>query len=205
VTKEVQEQMFDPFFTTKESGTGSGLGLATVYTVINSHNGYIEVESDRGKGTTFCIYLPAVETGMTSVEAESDQIVEGCGTILLVDDEEMVMEVGGRLLEKLGYHVLRAVGGKQAVEIYEKNQNLIDLVILDIIMPEMDGAAVFDRLKQIDSDVTVLLASGYSIDGQASGILKRGASGFISKPFTLQQFSQKINALVPAAGKKAKK
>lgn len=204
MAKETQERIFDPFFTTKEIGTGNGLGLSTVYGIIESHNGYIEVESARDRGTTFYIYLQAVESRLAPNEAESGQIAEGCGTILLVDDEEMVLDVGVQLLEKLGYQVFRAGGGKQAVALYEKNKDLIDLVILDIIMPEMDGAAVFDRLRQIKADVNVLLASGYSIEGQANGILKRGGSGFIQKPFTLHQLSQKIKASLPPAGSKAK-
>ncbi len=204
MSKESLEQMFDPFYSTKDIGAGSGLGLATVYSIINSHNGYIAVESTLDKGTTFHIYLPAADSETIPAEGKADEIIAGCGTILLVDDEEMVLDVGAQLLEKLGYRVTRAKNGEQAISLFEKDRDLIDLVILDIIMPEMDGAAVFDRLKQIKPDVKVLLASGYSIDGQASGILNRGGSGFIPKPFTLQQLSQKISALLPPAGNKAK-
>ncbi len=204
MSKESLEQMFDPFYSTKDIGAGSGLGLATVYSIINSHNGYIAVESTLDKGTTFHIYLPAADSETIPAAGKADEIIAGCGTILLVDDEEMVLDVGAQLLEKLGYRVTRAKNGEQAISLFEKDRDLIDLVILDIIMPEMDGAAVFDRLKQIKPDVKVLLASGYSIDGQASGILNRGGSGFIPKPFTLQQLSQKISALLPPAGNKAK-
>jgi CheY-like chemotaxis protein len=203
--KETLDQVFDPFFTTKETGPGSGLGLATVYSIINSHNGYIEVESVRGRGTTFHIYLPAADGQAVPDDVRSNQIVKGRGTILIVDDEEMVLEVGVQLLEKLGYRVIQAMNGEQAIALYQKHQDLIDLVILDIIMPGMDGAAVFDQLQQIQSEVKVLLASGYSIEGQATGILNRGGSGFIAKPFTLQQLSQKISALLPPEGNKAKK
>jgi CheY-like chemotaxis protein len=204
MSKEILEQMFDPFSSTKDIGAGSGLGLATVYSIINSHNGYIAVESALDKGTTLHIYLPAADSETIPVEGKADEIIAGCGTILLVDDEEMVLDVGAQLLEKLGYRVTRAKNGEQAISLFEKDRDLIDLVILDVIMPEMDGAAVFDRLKQIKPDVKVLLASGYSIDGQASGILNRGGSGFIPKPFTLQQLSRKISALLPPAENKAK-
>ena len=132
-------------------------------------------------------------------------IVKGCGTILLVDDEKTVLEVGVLLLEKLGYRVIQADSGKQAVKLFEKNRDDIDLVIVDIIMPEMGGGEVFDRIRQIEPDVNVLLSSGYSINGQAREILDRGGRGFIQKPFTLQQLSQKIKATLRPAGNKAKK
>ena len=202
--KETQERIFDPFFTTKETSAGNGLGLATVYGIINSHNGYIDVESAENGGTTFFIFLPVAETRAAPPGPASDRIIEGHGTILLVDDEVTLLEVGVQLLEKLGYQVLLADNGRQAVELYKRNRDQIDLVILDIIMPEMGGDVVFDKIRQIKPDAKVLLSSGYSINARANEILNRGGSGYIQKPFTLQQLSQKIKEVLSARESKAK-
>ena len=204
IDPEIQEHLFDPFFTTKGIGAGSGLGLASVYSIIKSHGGYIEVDSEKERGTTFYVILPAIEhKPLPPVEA-SGEIVEGHGTILLVDDEEMVLKVGVQLLEKLGYEVIKADSGQQAVKLFTEHEDRIDLVIVDIIMPEMGGGEVFDRIRQLNADINVLLSSGYSIDGQAQEILNRGGNGFIQKPFTLEQLSQKIKETLPVAGNKAR-
>jgi CheY-like chemotaxis protein len=190
------ERIFEPFFTTKELSRGTGLGLASVYGIIKGHGGYIDVDSEKGRGTTFKIYLPATdEEVQKTIEAPHD-IVKGTGTILLVDDEEMVLEVGERFLKVMGYHVLTAREGKEAIEVYKKHRETIDLVLLDIIMPNMKGGEVFDRLKKINPNIKVLLSSGYSIDGEASQILERGCSGFIQKPFDMNQLSKSIGALL---------
>jgi PAS domain S-box-containing protein len=196
MTKEIQERIFDPFFTTKDMGMGTGLGLASVYGIIKSHKGYINVKSARGKETTFYLYFPASGKKVSKQPAEAGEIFKGSGTVLLVDDEEMVLDVGVRLLQKLGYTVLQAGSGRTALKIYKKNKDLIDLVILDIIMPDMSGGEVFDRIKKIKPNVRVLLASGYSIDGQARDILNRGCEDFIQKPFSLMQLSQKISKII---------
>jgi PAS domain S-box-containing protein len=190
------ERIFEPFFTTKELNRGTGLGLASVYGIIKGHGGYIDVESEERQGTTFRIYLPAKNGEIQKTIKPPDQIIRGTGTILLVDDEKMVLEVGERLLKIMGYQVLTAREGKEAIELYEKYRETIDLVLLDIIMPNMKGSEVFDRLKEINPDVKVLLSSGYSIDGEASQILKRGCRGFIQKPFNLHQLSQSIGAIL---------
>jgi CheY-like chemotaxis protein len=190
------ERIFEPFFTTKELNRGTGLGLASVYGIIKGHGGYIDVESEERQGTTFRIYLPAKNGEIQKTIKPPDQIIKGTGTILLVDDEKMVLEVGERFLKIMGYHVLTAQEGSEAIEIYKKYREVIDLVLLDIIMPNMKGGEVFDRLKEINPDIKVLLSSGYSIDGEASQILKRGCRAFIQKPFNLQQLSQSIGAIL---------
>ena len=196
MTKEIQDRIFDPFFTTKDMGRGTGLGLASAYGIIKSHRGYINVESVTGKGTTFYIYFPASEKKLSQVSATTGKVIKGSGTVLLVDDEEMVLDIGARLLQKLGYSVLQAGSGLEALDVYKKNKDVIDLVILDIIMPDMSGGEVFDKIKKIKSNVRVLLASGYSINGQARDILDRGCDDFIQKPFSLMQLSQKVNKIV---------
>ncbi len=194
--KAVLERIFDPFFTTKEMGRGTGLGLASVYGIIKSHDGYIDVESEKGFGTTFTIFLPASESGAEG-NAEADaSLIKGSGTLLVVDDEELVLEVAANMLEKLGYTVLKAHNGTQAVDIFKANHGNIKMVILDIIMPDMGGGAVYDKIKPINPDVKVLLSSGYSVDGQAIELLERGCDGFMQKPFTMEELSGKITQIM---------
>ena len=179
-------------------GTGTGLGLASAYGIITNHQGLIEVESDRDRGTTFIIYLPA--SGRPALEKPRPSVkrVSGDETLLLVDDEEMILNVGAQMLERLGYTVLTARTGQDAIDIYHREIGTIAMVILDMIMPVMSGRDLFERLKQINPELKTLLSSGYSIDGQATEILKRGCNGFIQKPFTLDAISQKIRSILDA-------
>ena len=190
------ERIFDPFFTTKELGKGTGLGLASVYGIIKGHGGYIDVESEKGKGTTFKIYLPGTEKRIEKTEKEPEVIQKGSETILIIDDEDMVLEVGEKFLRFMGYQVLTALNGKEAIEVYRKQREIIHLVILDLVMPKMEGGEVFERLKEISPDVKILISSGYSVDGKASQILDRGACGFIQKPFDMMQLSKSIRAIL---------
>jgi len=196
IDKETRERIFEPFFTTKEMGRGTGLGLASVYGIIKGHGGYINVYSEEEAGTTFTIYLPASGKAVQQEKIEPVATVsKGSGTVLLIDDEEMIIKVGEELLQELGYNVLVARSGQRAIELYKKNTDKIDLVIMDLIMPGMGGGETFDRLKEINPDVKVLLSSGYSINGQASEILERGCDGFIQKPFNINQLSEKIQTI----------
>ncbi len=194
--KETIERIFDPFFTTKEMGRGTGLGLASAYGIIKGHGGYVDVESKKGHGTTFSIYLPASEKKVPKAVKTSDRVVKGTGTILLVDDEEAILEVGKDLLVTMGYQVLIARDGKEAIEVYSRNQHNINMILLDMIMPGMGGGEAYDRIKEIDPDVKVLLSSGYSIDGEATKILERGCYGFIQKPFNMEELSVKIREIL---------
>ena len=194
--EETMKRIFDPFFTTREMGRGTGLGLASVYGITKGHGGYIDVESKKGHGTTFSIYLPATEKQVRKAVKTAEQILKGTETILLVDDEEMIRKVGQKLLERLGYQVLTATDGKDAIRVYEKNQDIIDMVILDMVMPNMGGGQAFDGLKEINPNVKVLLSSGYSIDGEATEILKRGCNGFIQKAFNMKELSEKIREVL---------
>jgi PAS domain S-box-containing protein len=194
--KATLERIFDPFFTTKEMGRGTGLGLASVYGIIKNHDGYIDVESEIGRGTTFTIFLPANENGVESRVEPDATLIKGSGTLLIVDDEELVLDVGVNMLEKLGYTVLEAHNGTEAVDIFKANHHKIKLVILDIIMPDMGGGAVYEKIKSINPDVKVLLSSGYSVDGQAIELLERGCEGFMQKPFTLEELSGKITQIL---------
>ncbi|MBN2515343.1 MAG: PAS domain S-box protein [Deltaproteobacteria bacterium] len=189
-------RIFDPFFTTKEMGRGTGLGLASAYGIIVNHNGIITVDSEKGSGTVFTIYLPASDKVIGEEEERHEDLLTGTETVLLVDDEDMILDVGTQILEKIGYQVITASSGKKAAETYTEKQNEIDLVILDIIMPELSGGETHNILKEINPNIKVLLSSGYSIDDQAKDILDRGCNGFIQKPFNIEALSQKIREIL---------
>jgi two-component system cell cycle sensor histidine kinase/response regulator CckA len=191
-----RQRIFEPFFTTKQMGRGTGLGLPSASGIIKNHGGYINVYSEEGKGTTFTIYLPAWGKQVKREETLSEKLVKGTGRVLLVDDEGMVLEIGEEFLKALGYDVVTARSGREALEVYEKEKHTIDLIILDMIMPAMGGGEVYDQLKQINPRVKVLLSSGYSAEGQATEILERGCNGFVQKPFDLRGLSQKIREIV---------
>ena len=194
--KATQERIFDPFFTTKEMGRGTGLGLASVYGIIKNHGGLIDVYSEKGHGTTFNIYLPASEKEVIEEKKSAGDILKGSETVLFVDDENMIIEVAKEVLEHLGYKVLISKTGKEAIETYHKNKEKIDIVLLDMIMPDMSGGDTYDNLKEIDPDIKVLLSSGYSINGQATEIMDRGCNGFIQKPFKMKELSQKLREIL---------
>ena len=194
--KKVQGRIFEPFFTTKEVGRGTGLGLASAYGIIKNHNGIIKVYSEVGHGTTFRIYLPATSKPLQKEARTNGKVLKGSETILLVDDEPAVAAVGKDMIEKLGYKALLATGGVEALSIYRKHNKKIKLVVLDMIMPGMSGGETYDEIKALNPDAKVLLASGYSLNGQASQFMKRGCNGFIQKPFNLHSLSQKIRAII---------
>jgi CheY-like chemotaxis protein len=185
-------RIFEPFFTTKDVGQGTGLGLATVYAIIKHHRGIIRVDSQPGQGTTFHIFLPVSAKAAVAEPTRDDAILRGSGTVLLVDDEDGIRMVAGRILEQLGYQVLSAENGLRALEIYRRERDRIDLVVLDMLMPGMGGAETFQKLQGLDPGVRVLLSSGYSLDGEAQQAMAAGARGFIQKPYRLAVLSHKV-------------
>jgi PAS domain S-box-containing protein len=196
--KATQGRIFEPFFTTKAVGRGTGLGLASAYGIVKNHGGIINVYSEKGHGATFKIYLPASGKQLIKEKIRHEALLTGSEMILLVDDEEMVADVGKDMLEKLGYKIAVAAGGNQAIKLLKTMRNEVDLVILDMIMPDMSGGETFNRLRAIKPDVKILLSSGYSLNGQASEIMRRGCNGFIQKPFNVKQISRKIRQILDA-------
>ncbi len=188
--KDTIGRIFEPFFTTKEIGKGTGLGLASAYGIIKNHKGIIRVYSEQGHGTTFVIYLPASEAEETD-ECQPDlSLLKGTENILLVDDEEGPIQVEKLMLKELGYNVMTAGSGREAIDIYNENIDKVDLVALDMIMPEMNGRATYEELKNINPDVRVLLVSGYSLNKQVEELLDLGCKGFIQKPFDIIELSR---------------
>ena len=195
IEEEVQQRIFEPFFTTKKPDRGTGLGLASAYGIVKSHEGYIDVESEKGHGTTFSVYLPASERKSVAEEA-SGQFVKGRGTILLVDDDNDFLDVGVNILRHLGYKVFGANSGKEAVDFFKENKDQFDLLIIDMIMPGMSGKETFDRIKEINPAVKILLLTGYTGPGKTNKMLKSGCDGVVEKPFKIKELSQKISDIL---------
>lgn len=191
-----QKRIFDPFFTTKEKERGTGLGLASAYGIIKNHDGIINVYSEVGKGAVFNIFLPTSEKMPEQNKVAQKHIQAGKETILMVDDEKMILDVGREMLTSMGYQVITADNGVKALEIVNARKEEIDLVILDMIMPKLSGRETFDQLKAIAPEIKVILSSGYSIDGDASEIMDKGCNGFIQKPFSMETLSNKIREVL---------
>ena len=196
---EVRQRIFEPFFTTKALTEGSGMGLASAFGIIKNHGGIIDCQSEKGQGSVFSVYLPASYFSALTESEEDVAILKGSETILLVDDESVILNVGRRLLKELGYKVFIARNGRSALRIYSARHDAIDLVLLDIIMPEMTGREIFERMKQVNTDLRVLLSSGYSIDWQARKMIQDGCHGFVQKPFKLKELSLQIRKILECA------
>ena len=160
-----------------------------------NHRGFVTVEAE-GAGATFTIYLPASDKPAQEEQRISAEAPKGRETILLIDDEKMVLEVGSEMLKRLGYEVLTASGGRAGIETYRSNRDCIHLVVLDMIMPDLGGSKTFDGLLDIDPNVKVLLSSGYSLVGQAREIMEKGCRGFIQKPFGIHDLAEKIRKIL---------
>lgn len=190
---ETRSRIFEPFFTTKEVGKGTGLGLASVYGCIKSHYGNIHVDSHPGQGTTFKILLHAAEAACVSDEDPAcKDIIKGSGHVLVVDDEGIVRAFVATVLQKLGYSVSMCINGAEAVEFFKDCHQDIDLVILDLVMPVLNGPDTFRELKQIDPDVNVLISSGFSKNETTNSLIDDGALGLLSKPFRISELAQTV-------------
>ena len=197
--RETLDHIFEPFFTTKDVGTGTGLGLATVYSIVKSHGGYIMCYSELGQGTTFKIYFPVLEAEVTEQAPEHEEVEEirgGDETILLVDDEETILDIGCAILGRHGYTTITAESGEEAIEVYKKEKERIDLVILDIGMPGMGGYKCLQELLKINTDVKVIITSGYAANGRVKETLETGAAGFVGKPYQLDDMLKRVREVL---------
>ncbi|MGE5172502.1 MAG: PAS domain S-box protein, partial [Betaproteobacteria bacterium] len=194
--RQTQQHMYEPFFTTKEKGTG--LGLSLVYGIIKKHNGFIQVHSEPGRGSTFEVNLVACNGEETRAKkrGEGMELQHGSGTILIVDDEPLVIELAGDILRRFGYTVLTAHGGEEAVQLFQQHSPEIVAVLLDMVMPQMDGREVFRRLRTLNPEVKVIVSSGYSHDRDADYLLDQGASGFVQKPYRIAELIRVVNEVV---------
>ena len=191
ISKELISKIFDPFFSTKEKGQGTGLGLSMVFGIIKNHDGYIDVISKPAQGTSFVIYLPAAmaseekgrDTAGVKDMKEAEEAPGGTETILLIEDEDVVRDLGKVLLEQKGYKVLQAEDGEEGISVFKTNCDKIDLVLLDMIMPNKNGPEVYYEVRKIKPDVKVIIVSGFSLDHQARQLLNDGARTFIQKPY----------------------
>ncbi|AFM25685.1 PAS domain S-box protein [Desulfomonile tiedjei] len=191
--KKTIEHMFEPFYTTKELGRGTGLGLAIVYGIVSQHGGHITCYSEVGRGTEFKVYLPAIPAEIQpSTELSGEMPAFGTETVLLVDDEEFVRELGDRILSKNGYKVLTAANGMEALKAYSQHKDAIAMIILDLVMPTMGGKDCLHELRKIDPRVKVLVASGYSADATVQEVLDLGVKGFVSKPFRFKDLLRQV-------------
>lgn len=194
---ETRERVFEPFFTTKSVGKGTGLGLASVYGTVKSHGGFITVDSQKGKGSTFTVHIPLSKANVTPAQtAQTEEIVRGHGHIMVVDDEQMVCNLSREVLSYLGYTVHTCNDGTQAVEYYRRNPDKVDVVILDVIMPGMDGYETFQKLREVRDDVKVIITTGYSLKEDTNQILSRGVCGFIQKPFESGKLSRLVHDVI---------
>ncbi len=195
--KATIDHIFEPFYTTKELGRGTGLGLAMVYGIEKQHEGFINCYSEVGRGTTFNVYLPAIESqGEPEVQSSGAMPALGTETILLVDDEEFVRDLGARILSKAGYNVLTATNGREALNFFEKERRQISLVILDLIMPEMGGKECLKELRKIDPRLKVLIASGLSADPSTKESVETGTGGLVSKPFGMKELLRQVRKVL---------
>lgn len=193
MTEETIASIYDPFFTTKEKDKGTGLGLAMCYGIIKQHEGFIDVYSELNVGTTFKVFIPVInDKSIINKNENKVDIAYGEGVILLVDDDEQIREVASEMLEECGYDVIIAKDGIEALEIFSSKLNEIDLVLLDLVMPRLDGKHTYIRLKELKGDVKVILSSGFQQDSRVKDILALGVNGFLQKPYTFSKLSQAI-------------
>jgi PAS domain S-box-containing protein len=192
--ENTRQRIFEPFFSTKFQGRG--LEMASVYGIIKNHDGWISVDSKPLRGTTVKIFLPAIKGEAPAIKPVRALKMENSGTILVIEDEEMVLDVTSSMLKNLGYRVLAARSGEEALRIADSHDGRIDLALLDIILPDMGGKDIYPRLLASRPNLRVIVCSGYTLNGPAQEILKQGAQGFIQKPYTMAALSEKLSATI---------
>ena len=202
ISPEVLPHIFEPFFTTREVGEGTGLGLAQVYGIVKQHDGYIDVESQAGKGTTVVIYLPPLAVWEEAPEEKvPTEIPRGHGqTVLLVEDEPEVLETARAMLKHLGYRVLTAANGQQALEVHAEHKHQIALVLSDMVMPKMGGLELYRLLRRRDPAIKMVMVTGYPLGEEAKSPLPRGILGWVEKPFMVENLAQVLHQALEEQG-----
>jgi CheY-like chemotaxis protein len=194
---QVLQRVFEPFFTTKEEGKGTGLGLSMVYGAVKNHGGIVKVYSEPGIGSVFKVLMPLKQSMSTEAESvEKKPLVRGTGTILVIDDEEIMQQLLAEMLEEMGFQVLPAHDGMEGLEIYRKRWREIALVIVDMIMPRLSGRETFVAMKEINPSIKAILSTGFSKDGEVRETLEQGVAGFIQKPFKADELSEVIASVL---------
>jgi two-component system cell cycle sensor histidine kinase/response regulator CckA len=198
ISSQVMDRLFEPFFTTKGERRGTGLGLAVVYGIVQNHDGFIDVTSKPGEGSTFLIYLPVFKNhqGQPAPKPYTPDLTAGRGTVLVAEDEPQVREMVIRALEKSGYSVLSAEDGREAVSLFEKYGRDIDLVVLDMVMPHMGGQECYQQLKAMNPEVQIMIMTGYTSDTSAENFFREGNIQVIKKPFELQSFTKSVRQAI---------
>jgi two-component system, cell cycle sensor histidine kinase and response regulator CckA len=200
MSEEVKQKIFEPFFSTKEVGRGTGLGLSTVFGIVKQSGGYIHVESEEGRGTAMCVYLPRYVEAPGEVETRTERRVEkpkdltGRGTVLLVEDEDAVRSFAARALGQRGYQVLEASTGTEALDVFESHQGDVDLVVSDVVMPEMDGPTLMEKLRRDRPDLKIIFISGYAEDSFRKHLAENEDFMFLQKPFDLKELAAAVKA-----------
>jgi CheY-like chemotaxis protein len=206
ILPEFRDRIFEPFFTTKELGKGTGLGLALVHGIVTAHRGWVEVDSAPDRGTRIDVYLPQAANPSAPERRRRDAagplagaraVTECCGTVLLADDEPMIRSLGRAILEDQGYRVLLAADGQEAVEVYQRELGQVDIVILDLTMPRLNGRDACRQLTRIDPRVRVLLSSGYAPD-TAGAVRDPGVRGFVGKPYRPTDLTAAVRQVLSA-------
>lgn len=195
---EAQDRIFEPYFTTKEKGEGTGLGLAVIQGIIKSHNGALTVESEVGQGSTFHVYLPIIQRNVTTDEVVSAPLPMGNERILLVDDEQPLVEIEKQMLERLGYTVTARTSSVEALALFKAQPNRFDLVITDIVMPNMTGEKLAEKLMDIRTDIPVILCTGYSEKFTREHASERGIQSFLMKPLVMQDLANTVRQALAA-------
>jgi two-component system, cell cycle sensor histidine kinase and response regulator CckA len=192
--EQTRARIFEPFYTTKFQGRG--LGMAAVYGIVKKHNGYIYVKSELEQGTAVSIYLPCASWTPAAAEKLVPHRARRSGTALIIEDEQLVMEVNRAIVEKLGYHVLEAKSGQEALQVARNYHSHIDFALLDVILPDMSGNQIYPKLKELLPRLKVIVCSGFTLDGPVREILNAGAESFLPKPFTVAALSSTLDEIL---------